>query len=201
MEKKIDSQTGFFEHEILKSPFYLEEKDSENIISDAINAEVSRKIQQNSFCPNRTIESFASITFQDEDLCEFECENQIDFKFDNFIFDRPSVAKDHTEFAQTWIGHVTKINKTSFDAKLFDLKQDDTFEIAEFDISDISDDDKELFEIGSIFYWNVVKDKTRGQIETKSFIRFQRLKPFTEEDVERISDKVNDLLDNLKWDE
>lgn len=82
---------------------------------------------------------------------------------------------NYTTTLQRWKGYVTEVNENTFSARLEDLTNKGTYEIAEFDIKDVHPDDRKLIEKGSIFYWSIVYQMDRGQVIKGSKIRFQRI--------------------------
>lgn len=110
-------------------------------------------------------------------------------------------SRNYFTKAQKWIGHVSEIGVQSFKANLKDLNTKTTDEVGEFDITDISEEDKELLSIGAAFYWSVGLANQNGQIEKKSLIRFQRLKPWTDEDYEKALLNAEMLYKRLNLDQ
>jgi hypothetical protein len=102
--------------------------------------------------------------------------------------------------AQKWIGHVTIINKNTFKAQLTDLNDPTTYEVGEFEISEVPPEDLELLSLGAAFYWSVGQANVNGQVEKKSLIRFQRMKPWSETDYDTALDKADILFNELNWD-
>lgn len=112
---------------------------------------------------------------------------------------RVNLFKNYSSQTQRWIGHVIEIKDKIFLAKLEDLNQPSTYEIGEFDISDISIEDKEMFKIGAVFYWSVGLTYRKGQAIKESLLRFQRLYKWTESDYDKSTDRALYLFKNLKW--
>lgn len=57
---------------------------------------------------------------------------------------------------QEWEGYVIDINKDGFTARIMDLTNRDVKEEeAEFELNDLSDDDKRRLRIGAIFRWSI----------------------------------------------
>lgn len=102
---------------------------------------------------------------------------------------------------QKWVGHILEINKDVITAKLDDINNPTTHEIAEFDIDEVPPEDRELISKGAGFYWSLGQVNDNGQIEKKSMIRFQRTKLWEEEDVNQIIDTADNLYNKLNnWD-
>lgn len=101
---------------------------------------------------------------------------------------------------QKWIGHITDIYVDSFKAKLTDLTSPGTYEIDEFDLEEITDEDKPLLSLGATFYWSVgYSTSENGQVTKESLIRFQRIVEFTDEDNSEALDRASHLISTLKW--
>ena len=105
-------------------------------------------------------------------------------------------AQDFTKLK----GFVTLIDKNFFGAKLFNEKVGGTYEFGEFDISDIDDDDLDLFSIGAVFYWTFGYFKINGQIKKMSEIRFQRISILVTSEVDDVIDEANKLNESISWD-
>jgi hypothetical protein len=100
---------------------------------------------------------------------------------------------NYSMLTQKWIGHVTQISGDVFSARLKDLSSGGTDEEAEFDVSDIPQEDIPLLKLGAAFYWNVGKASYNGQYKTESFIRFQRLRDWDESDMDAAADRAHHL--------
>src|SRR5450432_3570477 len=70
---------------------------------------------------------------------------------------------NHFSKTQRWVGHISKIGKTDFEAKLEDLTNPGTYEIAEFDLEEISPEDRLLVQRGATFYWSIGYSHDNGQ--------------------------------------
>ncbi|MDX2306347.1 MAG: hypothetical protein NW226_26295 [Microscillaceae bacterium] len=108
--------------------------------------------------------------------------------------------KIYSTIIQSWRGHITEINDDFFVAELEDLINQGTTEIAEFDFGSVSPDDLQLIKLGSVFYWNITKKMNRGQLTKESYLRFQRVILWDEEDYDNASDKAAELFNTLKFD-
>ncbi len=126
---------------------------------------------------------------------------------DSIAFELPSYKKDYSIIeniksfvrSQRWVGHITAIHDEYFEAKLTDITNPTTYEIGEFDLSDISSGDKELISIGAAFYWSIGRAVTNGQVENKSLIRFQRVVPWNVSALNKVVDRAEDVFENLNW--
>lgn len=129
-------------------------------------------------------------------------------KFDNILFDIPEniISKpkpryrNYTYNSQKWIGHVFELSETSFMAKLEDKYDPTTYEIAEFEVAEVSEDDISLLKLGAIFYWFVGYVNQDGQVFKQSLVRFKRIVDFTESEIDFIADEANELNNTLIWD-
>ncbi len=113
----------------------------------------------------------------------------------------PTLKKDtYTQSFTKLKGYVTGIYDDYFEARLYDLLDNGTYEEGQFDIFDVDQYDMDLFSIGSIFYWTFGYFKIKGQVKKQSEIRFQRIAPLELKEVDKIIDKAKDLNDSLIWD-
>lgn len=162
----------------------------EDFISDAIKNE---------------IESFNSLS--DDSILKIGIDNlQTSAKYKNKFacsfpdsFFNKQQDKIFAANSQDWVGYVTEIQQEIFSAKLFDIYDDTTYEIAEFEISDVSKDDIELLKIGAIFYWSVGHATFNGQVKKQSFIKFKRVKSISAERFDEINDNADKLFKEIKW--
>lgn len=133
--------------------------------------------------------------------------NEFDKISINTEFDVPQFKKNYTLIetsnyftkSQNWIGHVTEINEKSFKAILTDLTNPGTNETIEFDISEISDDDIPLLEVGAAFYWSIGTAYANGQRKKESLVRFQRFSPWTSDDYDNAADRATNLSNSTIW--
>jgi len=114
---------------------------------------------------------------------------------------RSTTAKEYYKKTQRWLGTIIATHEEFFTAKLEDLTSPGTYEIASFDVEDVSLGDRELIAVGKVFYWSVgyyvAKD---GQIKKESLIRFQRLPQWVDADIDEVTDKARSLHDSINWD-
>jgi hypothetical protein len=108
-------------------------------------------------------------------------------------------TRNYFSRTQKWIGHVTSKGDTYFNAKLKDLSFGGTDEIAEFEIEEISFEDREMIKIGAAFYWSLGYSNVNGQRKKESIIRFQRFLPWSSVDFDQATDRANDLFNQLNW--
>ena len=96
-------------------------------------------------------------------------------------------------------GYVTEINDTYFCAKIYSTNNQGTYEIGEFDISDIDYGDLELLSIGGVFYWNFGHVVEYGQVKKMSEIRFQRISTLETSEFDLICEESDRLDENIDW--
>jgi hypothetical protein len=110
--------------------------------------------------------------------------------------------KSYFLISQKWIGNVIEINNNSFIAKLIDKTNNGTYEIGEFEIKEVSEDDKSLLKIGSTFYFSVgFRNDKNGQKSKSNVLRFQRLANWTEDEMFNAIDSANQLNESIKWED
>jgi hypothetical protein len=107
--------------------------------------------------------------------------------------------RNYISKSQNWIGHVIELNDDFFTAKLEDLNNGGTNELAEFDIEDVSFGDRGLLKQGAVFYWSVGFANENGQHKKESFIRFKRAVKYEEVDFDNLMDEADDIYNDLNW--
>jgi hypothetical protein len=87
---------------------------------------------------------------------------------------------------ERWEGHVVEVTDDGFVAHLTKgSRQLGPDEQAEFDREEVSPDDLELLRPGAVFYWTTgYETAAHGQRQIVSRLRFQRLPPPTDEELE-----------------
>lgn len=128
-------------------------------------------------------------------------EKEINFEIPKFskslqIFD----TKNYFTKSQNWIGHVIEKTDSGFKAKLTDITNPGTFEIGEFENTEISEEDKEYINVGAAFYWSLGFANSNGQRKTESIIRFQRFSQWLQSDFDEVTDRANELFKKINWD-
>lgn len=110
--------------------------------------------------------------------------------------------KVYTKNTKTWKGVITKLNKSSFSCRLYDLDdKSEVYETADFIIdSIISDEDKPLLELGAVFYWSVGSVIRNGTKKNQSEIRMRRVAAMNEDEFNEFYDKSKLNYLDLKWD-
>jgi hypothetical protein len=107
--------------------------------------------------------------------------------------------KSYFSKTQKWKGQIIEIKKNTFLAKLDDLTAGGTYETAEFDRDEITDDDLEFLKLGAVFYWSVGYSVRNGSVSKESVVRFQRLPAWTEDEENSVLDSINDLNNDIIW--
>ena len=106
---------------------------------------------------------------------------------------------DYFSRTQRWLCHVDSFDEKTIYAKLTDLITPGTQETAEFDIDEVSQEDRPLIKVGAGFYWSVGLASENRQISKRSLIRFQRLIELTEDDYNEAMDLYNSVHKNILW--
>lgn len=109
-------------------------------------------------------------------------------------------SNNYMSNSQSWVGHIIDIREDDFTAKLEDKNNPTTYELAEFDIEDVSPGDLDLLKTGAIFYWSVGYAYQESQIEKKSILRFKRSVDISTKEFNIISNNVDSLLNKINWD-
>jgi len=92
------------------------------------------------------------------------------------------------------------LSDTEFTAKLIDKNDQTTFEVAQFDMDEISKGDMELIKLGAISYWSVGFANQNGQISKQSLIRFKRSVALSISEFDYITDQASELSEKIHWD-
>jgi len=110
--------------------------------------------------------------------------------------------KNHFSETQNWVGYVIEIKNTTFFARIEDARAiEGTFEEVEIDRKDIEDEDLELLQVGSVFYWSVGYEYRNGTKSKQSIFRFKRLPKWTSRNIDAAKDLADDLFNNLNWED
>lgn len=101
---------------------------------------------------------------------------------------------------QKWEGVVTEIGNEFFFARLYDLTNKGNDEEAEFALEEISEDERDLFVPGAVFYWNIgYHDSYTGQRIRASIIRFRRLPAWGKKEIEASANEADALTKSIVW--
>lgn len=127
--------------------------------------------------------------------------NKNNFQIPSNIISKPtSKYRNYIYNSQNWIGHVIELFDDSFTAKLIDKYDPTTYEIAQFETAEVSDDDIELLKLGAVFYWFVGFANQDGRVFKQSLVKFKRALDLSVSEFDSIKDKVDELSDTLIWD-
>lgn len=114
----------------------------------------------------------------------------------------PQVLAVRFQKLQEWEGYVTKVANDYFCARLIDLTSGDLVakEEAEFPLTDVSRDDRELLVIGAIFRWLIGYQRHgRGPLQRVSQIQFRRIPAWTERDFAVANEFADDIEASIEW--
>lgn len=100
---------------------------------------------------------------------------------------------------QQWEGVVSEISGDYFWADLKDLSGlSKNSEVVELPLSDISEKDKDILKVGSVFYWSIGYEKKEyGQITRISEIRVKRAPKWTTRMLDQAGEEAERLLTKL----
>jgi len=117
----------------------------------------------------------------------------------------PSTAPAPTlslEALQEWEGYVTAIGDEIFRGRLIDLTAGRKIEEeeADFPICDLSDDDRELLEMGAVFRWIIGYQRAKGGTKRRvSQVTFRRLPAWTRKDLMQAKETAAELSHEISW--
>lgn len=125
--------------------------------------------------------------------------NEVAFVLPRFNTELAIDKRNYFGKSVNWIGFIEEINSDSFSAKLYDDENSESYEVAEFDVEEVSESDKELLKVGASFYWSVGFATENGQVKKQSLIRFRRR--FLEiSEFDNIVDESREMSKKMKWD-
>jgi hypothetical protein len=104
---------------------------------------------------------------------------------------------------QEWEGCVVETQATTFTATLIDITDRRKFEdeVAEFALTDLSDDDLLLLRPGAIFRWLIGYERhPSGTKRRASSVVFRRLPNWSENDLSRAKQEAKSLVEEITWD-
>ena len=163
---------------------------SESIIQDSI----LNGVERNLFKLREQDQNESELIFNED---EFEVDSNLEAVKRLYGFRNTT---HYSKKTQRWIGHVTNIDGNIFSSKLDDLSSPGTYEIADFDVAEVSPEDLKLLERGAIFYWSIGETMSNGQLKKESIIRFKRSSPLTSAEIDAIEDRAEERLKNISWD-
>lgn len=102
---------------------------------------------------------------------------------------------------QKWEGYVTEIDvrKNTFTAKLIDLIDNRNVEIAEFSLEEVEEEDRNMIELGAVFYWNIGYYEAPDGRHRTSLIRFRRMPGWREQDIQSAKKIADNISSQLDW--
>lgn len=100
---------------------------------------------------------------------------------------------------QSWKGVVLEICGDEFEAKLQDLSNPGTYEVATLSTEDICKEDLELFSRGAVFYMAIGRTIENGTQQNVHTLRFQRLPAWTSVEIDKAADWADDIDKSIKW--
>jgi hypothetical protein len=101
---------------------------------------------------------------------------------------------------QKWEGVVTAVNSETFRARLVDLTGAQPDQEAEVFLNEVSPRDRRRVVQDAIFYWYIgYRDESNGDRERASRIRFRRLPPLTDSEVDAARRAAEALRARLGW--
>jgi hypothetical protein len=108
---------------------------------------------------------------------------------------RPALDPERFRILAAFDGTVLSVNGNRFIARLVNkLDPSDIREEAEFSVSEVPNPDRSLITEGSMFYWHIgIAEKPHGQQSKSSLIRFRRLPPWEERDIEEAKTRAEFL--------
>lgn len=111
------------------------------------------------------------------------------------------LTRDSFEVLQRFDGIVLSITNDSFVARLTDKTHSGSDEEAEIPLAEVTRGDRELVKPGAMFYWVIgYRREAYGQISRSSVIRFQRVPPWSDADIERAQKEAETFLSFLDLD-
>lgn len=110
---------------------------------------------------------------------------------------RPSLVQ-----LQEWEGYVLDVSETGFTARLVDLTRQETTpsEEADFDVEEVSDNDRDLLREGAVFRWTIGYETAPGGTKKRvSQLFFRRLPKWTKNEIAQADARAQDLLAGIRW--
>lgn len=95
---------------------------------------------------------------------------------------------------QSWEGVVQDVGKETIFARLTDLLGQGEDAAVEIYIEEIDKDDRELIEIGAVFYWTIGYLERASGRQRSSIIRFRRLPVWREKDLKLAEKRASAIL-------
>lgn len=96
---------------------------------------------------------------------------------------------------QQWVGYVVGIDEETFQAQLKPLIGEGGDQYAEIYLSELDDEERKLVVEGAVFYWTIGYHETASGRRNESVIRFRRLPPPTEIEMQRAAAVAKEWLE------
>lgn len=106
---------------------------------------------------------------------------------------------DYMYESQNWVCYVLDTQKDTFSAKLIDKNNPTTYEVADFEIKEVPEGDRNLIKKGAIFYWSIGYANNISGIVKQSIIKFRRSIEWSNKDMEEILSKADHLSESISW--
>ncbi|MDO9426038.1 MAG: hypothetical protein Q7T93_04335 [Methylobacterium sp.] len=103
---------------------------------------------------------------------------------------------------QEWEGYVVEISDDGFTARLVDITAGQIVEgeVADFLISDLSEDDKASLRVGAIFRWVIGYQRSAGGNKRRvSQVVFRKMPAWTKRDISNAKERAAKLLEDIMW--
>jgi hypothetical protein len=112
---------------------------------------------------------------------------------------KPRLAAESDLSLQKWEGQVLEVYSDSFTARLTDITAKGAKEDAEFPLSQVADDDRNLLQSGAIFYWSIGrKHDSTNRPSIVSELRMRRLPDWSDDEITKASLEAEDLANHFR---
>ncbi len=183
-------------HIVLDNSFSEIDLDQNSLWEESINSIVKREFSS-SFSKETNVKNFTFSKTRNTQIKKYS--NAFSKIPELNIKSKPKYINYITK-SQNWIGHIIELRETDFTAKLEDLNNPTTCELAEFELDEVSKGDFEMLSIGALFYWSIGYATQNGQRIKQSLLRFKRSYNIKIEEFDNITDDFNSLHKNINWD-
>lgn len=102
-------------------------------------------------------------------------------------------SRDYLVTIQKWRGHIIEVNEDSFLAKLDDLTEGGTQEVAEFKQREVHPSERQFISLGTVFYFYIAYKISMGTLSKETVIKFQKPIQWNESNFDRASDRATRL--------
>ena len=104
------------------------------------------------------------------------------------------MSDEEFEVRQKWEGYVLDLSETTFSARLATIAGEGPELVAEIKLDAVDAADRDLVQLGAVFYWSIGYLKKPSGTIRHSLLRFRRLPPITDADRAQASAKADALL-------